>query len=716
MKQLFILLTLTSLLLAAYGGIPPSDIEATVQVAVAATQTAQPTDKPVTEPATGQVTPVQVTPPAELTTSQPGTSLAPLNIAQVWANEGGDKVTRDELRATNDLNAVLNSVWDGTTISLFGACNEVVAFNLVLEAPTADATNVNVTLTELTGPDGATITTRPASGDDVFNYVGRNIELFYVRYLEIKGLSTDLFYDDYDERHIPERCRRPYDEETGEGTGTWEDRPCHNKFYPDIAVPLELYSPFTITAGTNQSIWGDIYIPKTAPTGIYTGTVAITEGGTLTWQIPICLRVRNFTLPDLPNARTMLVFSSENINDRYLGEDNAYPEPGTAVYTQSLELADRHFQLAHRHKISLIDGFDDTEQMDETWISRLNGELFTPARGYDGVGVRVGNNVYSIGTYGSWSWQGGTQADMWTNTDAWVNWFDTQAFTTPTAYFLYLIDESDDYPQIEEWAQWINNNPGPGQRLMSMATIDLPTAAAETPSLDIPTSWATFGITNIWQSAADSYEANPDKRFYLYNSNRPATGSFATEDDGVALRVLPWAQYKKSIDRWFYWESTYYDNYQGNTGQTNVFQQAQTYGDFDGIDSVLGETGWNYLNGDGVLLYPGTDTRYPADSYGVQGPFASLRLKHWRRGVQDVDYLILAAVISPTRTAEIVNTMVPKVLWEVGVSDPNDPTWVLADISWSTDPDVWEAARAELAGIIESTSRIYLPIILKNSL
>jgi hypothetical protein len=713
MKKLFIPLTLTSLLLAAYGGIPPSDIEATVQVAIAATQTAQPTDKPVTEPATGQVTPVQVTPPAELTTSQPGTSPGPCSIAQMWANEGGDKVTRDELRATNDLNAVLNSVWDGTTISLFGARNEVVSFNLVLEAPTADATNVDVTLTELTGPGGASINTRPASGDDVFNYVGRNIELFYVRYLEIKGLSTDLFYDDYDERHTPERCRRPHDPD-GNGTGTWEDRQCHNKFYPDIAVPLELYSPFTIPAGTNQTIWGDIYIPKTAPTGIYTGTVAITEGGTPTWQIPIRLRVHNFTLPDLPNARTMLVFSSENINDRYLGEDNAYPEPGTGVYTQSLELADRHFQLAHRHKISLIDGFDDTTQMDETWISRLNGELFTHARGYDGVGVGVGNNVYSIGTYGSWPWQGGTQADMWANTDAWVNWFDTQAFTTPTDYFLYLIDESDDYPQIEQWAQWINNNPGPGQRLMSLATIDLPTAAANTPSLDIPTSWASFGITSIWQSAADSYEANPDKRFYLYNSNRPATGSFATEDDGVALRVLPWAQYKKTINRWFYWESTYYDNYQGNTGQTNVFQQAQTYGDFDQIDSVLGETGWNYLNGDGVLLYPGTDTRYPADSYGVQGPFASLRLKHWRRGVQDVDYLTLAAVISPTRTAEIVNTMVPKVLWEVGVSDPNDPTWVRADISWSTDPDVWEAARAELAGIIESTSWIYLPIILKT--
>jgi len=632
----------------------------------------------------------------------PLTPLAASAVAQVWANEGGDKVTRDELRATNDSGAVLNSVWDGTTVSLFGARNEVVAFNLVLEAPTAEATNVNVTLAGLAGPDGAAITTRPASGDDLFNYVGRDIELFYVRYLEIKGISTDLFYAgyDYDERHIPERCRRPYDEEDGSGSGSWEDRPCHNKLYPDVAVPIELYSPFAIPAGTNQSIWGDVYIPKTAPAGDYTGTIEVTENGALTWQTPIRLRVRDFALPDLPNARTMLFYSPENINDRYLGEDNLYPDPGTTVYTQSLELADRHFQIVHRHKISLIDGYTEIERLGDAWTSRLSGELFTAAQGYDGVGVGVGNNVYSIGTYGSWPWQGGTQAEMRANTDAWANWFESQAFAS-TDYFLYLIDESDDYAQIEQWAGWINDNPGPGQRLMSMATTPLPTAAANTPALDIPTSWYSVGLTDEWQNAVDSCVTNADKRFYMYNSNRPGSGSFAIEDEGVALRELAWGQYKMRVDRWFYWESTYYNNDQGNTGQTNVFQQAQTYGDFDEVDDVLGETGWNYLNGDGVLLYPGTDTRFPQDSYGVQGPFASLRLKHWRRGIQDVDYLTLAAVISPTRTAEIVAGIVPTVLWEYGVSDPEDPTWLLADISWSIDPDDWEAARAELADIIE---------------
>jgi hypothetical protein len=649
--------------------------------------------------------------------------LAPIaltDIAQVWANDGGDKVTRDELRATDDPGAVHNLVWDGTTISLFGARNEVVAFNLVLEAPTSDATDVNVNLPSLTGPGAASITTTPASGDGVFNYVGRDIELFYVRYLEIKGISTDLFFlgYDYDERHIPERCRRPYDEETGEGAGSWEDRPCHNKLYPDIAVPLELHSPFTITAGSNQSIWGDIYVPKTAPAGIYTGTIAVTEDSVLTWQIPISLHVHSFALPDLPNARTMLFLCSECINDRYLGEE--YPEPGTDVYTQSLELADRHFQLAHRHKISLIDGYvEEIEQMDQAWTDRLSGELFTASRGYGGVGIGVGNNVYSIGTYGSWPWQGGTQAEMWTNTDDWVNWFDSQTFATPTDYFLYLIDESDDYPQIEQWADWINSNPGSGQRLMSMATIDLPTAVAHTPALDIPTSWMTVGLTDAWQSAADSYRTDPDKRFYLYNSNRPATGSFATEDDGVALRVLAWTQYKKQIDRWFYWEATYYNNYFGNTGQTNVFSTAQTFGDLEEVDPVLGETGWNYVNGDGVLMYPGTDTRYPGDDYGVMGPFASLRLKYWRRGIQDVDYLTLAGAISPTRTAEIVSAIIPKVLWEYGVDDPEDPSWVRTDISWSTDPDDWETARAELADIVENfyaslSPQIYLPMVIRD--
>lgn len=617
----------------------------------------------------------------------------------IWANNGEDKVTRDELRATQDPSAVINSIWDGDEIMLFGARNEVVVFNLILEAATADIYNVKVNFDRLEGPGGNVIRSVPATGEGVFNWLDRHIELFYIRYLQIKGLSTDLFYDHYDERHIPERFRRPWTGD-GEGEGNWQDRPDHDKFYPDIAVPLELVNSFDIKSGENQSIWVDIYIPKTVNYGLYTGTVTIEKNGQMVNQIPVELRVHNFTLPDLPNARTMVYFSQENINDRYLGNDG--PEQRSIDYEQAMIIADRHFQIAHRHKMSLIDEYRDIDSMDESWTSRLSGDLFTGVNGYDGIGTGVGNNIYSIGTYGSWPWQEGTKAEMWNHSDAWVDWFDVQAFSTPTDYFLYLIDESDNYQQIEQWCQWMNNNPGPGYRLMSMATIDLPIAVQQTPSLDIPASWINVAEKAAWQNSADHFKEKPDKRVYLYNSNRPATGSFAIEDDGVALRALAWAQYKKHIDRWFYWESTYYHNYQGNTDQTNVFKNAQTFGDFERKSKQLGETGWNYLNGDGVLFYPGTDMRFPEDSYGVNGPFASLRLKHWRRGIQDVDYLTMAAEINPARTAEIVDTIIPKVLWEYGVSDPDDPTWILTDISWSTDPDVWENARAELVDIIES--------------
>ena len=68
---------------------------------------------------------------------------APGNISAVWANEGGDKVTQDELRAStgveNKTGTVLNRTWNGSSITLFGARNESVSFNLVLEAAASAA-------------------------------------------------------------------------------------------------------------------------------------------------------------------------------------------------------------------------------------------------------------------------------------------------------------------------------------------------------------------------------------------------------------------------------------------------------------------------------------------------------------------------------------------------------------------------------------------------
>ena len=205
----------------------------------------------------------------------------------------------------------------------------------------------------------------------------------------------------------------------------------------------------------------------------------------------------------------------------------------------------------------------------------------------------------------------------------------------------------------------------------------------------------------------------------MYNGQRPASGSFVTEDDGIALRELAWGQYKLGIPRWFYWNGNYWNNFLGGEStrnpadvdptaaqfrfrtRTNVFKSAHTFGRHTERDPIGGEGGgFNYSNGDGVLMYPGTDLIFPEESRGIDGPIASLRMKHWRRGIQDVQYLSLAMEVDPAATQAIIDSMVPAAMWEIGVTDENDPSFVNLPPSWSNDADLWERARAQLINII----------------
>ena len=192
--------------------------------------------------------------------SVPGAS----NITAVWANDGGDKITQDELRASSGQD-VKNSLWNGTRITLFGAKNEVIDLNLILEAATSSATNVSVTMSNLNGPNGSIIRYAARPTSNLFDWTSTESELFYIRYLQILGLSDNGYgtLATWQEATFPQRAQCP------SGTGCpWADRPVANKYYPDIAVPIELVPTFTIAATSNQSIWADIYIPKTVATGL----------------------------------------------------------------------------------------------------------------------------------------------------------------------------------------------------------------------------------------------------------------------------------------------------------------------------------------------------------------------------------------------------------------------------------------------------------------
>jgi hypothetical protein len=617
-------------------------------------------------------------------------------LTAVWANSGESKVTRDELRASRG-DVVVNHAWTGDSVKITGARGEVLAFNLILEAGDGDVEGVGVELPFLIGPGGYRLDNADRTGDGVFDWRGREIELFFVRYLQIRGLSS-VAYADYDERHVPERLRRPYRGE-GFGEGGWQDRPGADKLFPDIAVPVEWVGAFTVPAESNQSIWADVFVPYDAPAGTYTGELVVRERGAIRRRISVELGVLDFTLPARPALQTMVRLGYEELGLRYVGEEDPL---ATGPREELEQVRDRHFQMAHRHRIALVDEDPSAlpspgDRPRRQWLSRLDGSLFLPSAGYEGPGAGESTGLYVIGNRGTAPWMREGRASVQAHADNWVLWME--ANTTGVDHFLYLADETFNFAQLEERAAWVRGSLGAGNRLPTFATIHATDAAADVPSLSRTASWFDVGIADDWRAAVENINGRPLGSASFYNGNRPATGTFAIEDDGVALRVMAWTQYKHGARRWHVWDSTHYDNFQ-NGGHTNVYTTAQTFGSSPRQDDVVGERAANYGNGHGVLFYPGTDLVFPTESYGRKGPVASLRLKHWRRGLQDGDYLHLARVVDPGRVDEIVRENLPVSMWEYGVDEPGDPTFVRADISWDTDPAAWHRARRQLAEII----------------
>ncbi len=381
-------------------------------------------------------------------------------ISAVWANDGGDKVASEELRTARACRRVLNKTWDGSQVRLFGAVNETVSFNLVLEAAHEVATAVSVSFDHLTHKNGEQIRAARGTRENIFDWRGRDIALYYVRYLPIKGLSL-ISYDTYDERHIPERLRRPHSPD-GEARGTWTDRPDHEMHYPDIAVPIELVPQFNIEAGTNQSIWIDVYIPEGTPPGRFSGNLLIKQQGNLLYNVPVTLDVMGFALPHQPAVRAFAATSYEDIAGRYTG--TVSPEPQSRQDALVQTVAARQAQLAQRHRIELIDNNGGAEAWNNDaprryWLERFSGELFSQARGYRGPGMGIGTSLFSIGTFGTWqSWlDPDDKQKMWRFTDGWETWFRNHA--PHVERFLYLADEPEDLDLIERRARVLKANP-----------------------------------------------------------------------------------------------------------------------------------------------------------------------------------------------------------------------------------------------------------------
>ena len=99
----------------------------------------------------------------------------------IWAVNDGEKIDRD---AVGHALAHGNSVWDGERIKLFGARNEVIAFQVIVEARENPIHALSVSFQELMHASGSAITYAPPSTDPSES-TGRQIQFFAVRYMNV---------------------------------------------------------------------------------------------------------------------------------------------------------------------------------------------------------------------------------------------------------------------------------------------------------------------------------------------------------------------------------------------------------------------------------------------------------------------------------------------------------------------------------------------------
>ena len=101
-------------------------------------------------------------------------------------------------------------------------------------------------------------------------------------------------------------------------------------------------------------------------------------------------------------------------------------------------------------------------------------------------------------------------------------------------------------------------------------------------------------------------------------------------------------------------------------------------------------------NHNGVMIFPG---KY----FGADELFPSIRLKAYRRGNTDYEYMFLLKQLGAGAKAdEIVSSVVRRALGQAG----NDRSKIGAFGDWSHDPDEWEQARHRLArAVLEAKSK-----------
>ncbi len=536
----------------------------------------------------------------------------------IWAVNDGEKVERDDL---NNPNKGANSAWDGHKIKIFGARNEIIAFQLIIESGRDGIKQLTATLPELRqrGGRGRIIYAPPAL--DPTNYVGRPIELFSVNYMNVERASHASW------------VFKPGSPATPKDPTGWKTV----QLVPENARVGRGGFPLQVAPLQTQAVWIEVYTDKILPAGIYSGQINVTADG---WKqmIPIELELFDFTLPDQNSMDAMVYYESLQ-----------------PVMYHGRNLDPQYHRFAHRQRVELVHAYDIKTAT--AALGRFNGDDFTRVRGYEGPGENVGNRIIPRTFYGPGK-DFDERASAWRHSDEWMT-FVSQKFPAAITFF-YMPDEPgrSEYAYIRKLADNLHSNPGPGKALPAFVT------KRYVKELD--------GSIDIWDTGPLGYdierameERSRGHKYWIYNGGRPAAGAIVIDAPATDPRATIWACFKHGIDNYFYWHGVHWQHNRQKVGERrqDVWSNPITFDNRGQPNKPIKDQG--YINGDGVLMYPGEEKLHPEQDRGIGGPINTIQLANFRRGLQDHLYLTLARRLGLNRLInEALHAVAPRVFSE----------------------------------------------------
>ena len=411
-----------------------------------------------------------------------------------------------------------------------------------------------------------------------------------------------------------------------------------------------------LTAGDRAALWLDVTVPRGAAPGPYEAMLHVASKEGALGARAVRLDVHAGEMP-WGAHKTMVFYEPSNLEHR-MGDLAA-----------ELELR----QLLHAHHLSAFREVRDAREIDLD-LRALSGELYTEGQGYAGPGEGVGEGVFAIGAYGS---LGEPTPEHLATAAGFVDRLRAAGRMQDTQVFLYAIDEACRSPWPGRWKDLFAGSEAMRGVRVGATCGDDPTAQRA----DLVMMTAPDYEPSRARAAKES-----GKWVWAYNGQRPNAGPMMLDVPAVDLRANAWIAARYGVERWFYWESTYwFDGNRGGKGKKDgfdPFEVAETFHNADG----------DYANGDGILVYPGKQVTPGMKDLGMSTVFPSVRLKNLRRGVLDAAYIDAARAVDREAADAVVRRMIPSALAGAG-----------RRASWPDRGRSWLDARAELLAIAEST-------------